>query len=150
VHGTAGTILLVGDALHNLTDGVVIAASFLNSVTIGIVASLSVIAHEIPQELGDFAILLQSGYSKKRALAFNLLSSLTTIPGAIIAYFALESVQVAIPYAMALSAATFLYIALADLTPELHRKTRLKSTTLQFLLMLVGILTILLFLQFHP
>ena len=116
VHGASGPMILIGDAFHNLTDGVVIAASFLSSIPIGIAASLSVIAHEIPQEVGDFAILLNSGYSKRRALLLNILSSLNTVPGAILAYYALGIVHTAIPYAMAISAASFLYIALADLT----------------------------------
>ena len=150
VHGASGSILLIGDAFHNLTDGVIIAASFLSSIPIGIAASLSVLAHEIPQEVGDFAILLSSGYSKRKALTLNVLSSLSTIPGAILAYYALGFVRVAIPYAMAISAASFLYIALADLTPELHRKVGFKSSILQFLLMMTGVGTIILFLQFHP
>lgn len=150
VHGASGSILLVGDAFHNLSDGVIIAASFLSSIPIGIVASLSVLAHEIPQELGDFAILLSSGYSKRKALTLNVLSSSSTIPGAILAYYALGTISVAIPYAMAISAASFLYIALADLTPELHQKVGFKSSIRQFLLMLAGVGTIILFLQFHP
>jgi zinc and cadmium transporter len=147
---TAGPIILIGDAFHNLVDGVVIAASFLSSIPIGITASISVIAHEIPQELGDFAILLQSGYSKRKAILYNILSSLSTIPGAILAYYALAIVNTAIPYVMGISAASFLYIALADLTPELHRNIGLKSGGLQFFLMLAGVGTILFLLQFHP
>ena len=149
-HGVVGPILLIGDAFHNLIDGVVIAAGFLSSVPIGITMSLSIIAHEIPQEVGDLAILLHSGYSKKKALLLNILSSLSTIPGAIIAYYALGSLQTAIPYAMAISAASFLYISLADLTPELHSHLNLKSTIQQFILILAGAGTIILLLQLHP
>ena len=143
-------MLLIGDAFHNLIDGVVIAAGFLSSVPIGITMSLSIIAHEIPQEVGDLAILLHSGYSKKKALLLNILSSLSTIPGAIIAYYALGSLQTAIPYAMAISTASFLYISLADLTPELHSHLNLKSTIQQFILILAGAGTIILLLQLHP
>ena len=150
VHGVAGPMILIGDAFHNATDGVVIAASFLSSIPIGVAASLSVIAHEIPQEVGDFAILLHGGYSKRKALLLNILSSLSTIPAAIFAYYALEIIRAAIPYVMAISAASFLYIALTDLYPELHRKVEFWSAIRQFLMMLAGIGTIILFLQFHP
>ena len=150
VHGTAGPMILIGDAFHNLTDGVVIAASFLSSIPVGIVVGLSVIAHEIPQEVGDFAILLHSGYSKRRALSLNILSGLSTVPAAILAYYALELVHAAIPYVMAISAASFIYIALADLTPELHRKGGFCYVIRQFLIMLAGVCTIILLLQFHP
>lgn len=151
VHSVATpSILLFGDAFHNLIDGVVIAASFLTSVPVGIVVGVSVIAHEIPQEVGDFAIFINSGFTKKKAMIWNTLSSITTIPGAIIAYFALEMVQAAIPYVMALSAASFLYLALTDLTPELHRRVGFKHAIRQFVLLLAGIGTIVLVLYFHP
>ena len=122
----------------------------LSSIPIGVAASLSVIAHEIPQEVGDFAILLHGGYSKRKALSLNILSSLSTVPGAILAYYTLEIVRAAIPYVMAISAASFLYIALADLSPELHREVGFLYAIRQFLLMLAGVGTIILFLQFHP
>jgi zinc and cadmium transporter len=145
VHGTAGPLILIGDAFHNFVDGFVIAAAFLTSIPLGIAASLAVIAHEIPQEVGDFAILLDNGYSKKRALQLNLLSSLATLPGAVIAYYFLGAVQEAVPYILALSAASFIYIAVADLVPSLHRQTSLRSTIKQLILLLLGIGTILIF-----
>lgn len=148
VHGTAGPMLL-GDAFHNATDGMVIAASFLGSFSVGIVASLSIIIHEIAQEVGDFAVLLHSGYSKRKAFFLNTLSSLSTVLTAILAYYTLARIQAAIPYVMALSAASFLYIALVDLSPELHRKVGLGYTIGQLTLLLAGIGTILLFLHFH-
>ena len=147
VHGVAGPMLLIGDAVHNFVDGVVIAGGFLSSEITGIIVSLSVIVHEVPQELGDFAVLLHSGYPKKKALFLNILSSLSTIPGAILAYWALAHVSSAIPYIMALSAASFLYISLADLTPELHKKTGYMVILQQVLMMLAGIATILLILN---
>ena len=150
VHGVAGSMILIGDALHNATDGLVIAASFLSSIPIGIAAGISIIAHEIPQEVGDFAILLHGGYPKRRALLLNALSSLSTVPVAILAYFALDIMRAAIPYVMAFSAASFLYIALTDLYPELHQKVGFGSAVRQFLLMLAGIGTMILLLQFHP
>lgn len=150
VHGAAGPMILMGDAFHNLIDGTIIAAGFLVSIPLGIIVGLSVIAHEIPQEVGDFGILLHGGYSERKALFLNLLSSLSTVPGAIIAYFALDIIQTAIPYVMAISAASFLYIALSDLTPELHRKVGVGYALRQFLLMIAGVGTILLILQLHP
>ena len=150
VHGVAAPMILVGDAVHNIVDGVVIAVSFASSIPVGIVAGFSIMAHEIPQEVGDFAILLHSGHSKSKALLFNTLSSLSTIPSAIITYYALEVVHTAVPYVMAISAASFLYIALADLSPELHRKIGLLHSIQQFLLMLAGMGTIIFLLQFHP
>jgi zinc and cadmium transporter len=146
VHGIAGPMLLIGDAVHNATDGLVIAASFLTSASIGIAVSLSIIAHEIPQEIGDFAILLHSGYSKRKALSLNLLSSISTLPAAIIAYYALDAMQNVIPYVMALSASSFLYIALVDLYPELHLKTGSWSVIRQLIMMILGIGTMILLL----
>jgi len=148
VHSAAGDLILVGDAFHNLTDGVVIAAAFLSSVPLGVATALAVIAHEIPQEVGDFAILLDGGYSRGRAYLYNALSSLSTLLGGIIAYFSLNAVQMAIPYILALSAASFLYIATADLIPSLHRQFGLGDSVRQFVLMLAGIATIVLF-HFH-
>ena len=142
VHGAAGPLILIGDAFHNFVDGFVIAAAFLTSVPLGIAASLAVIAHEIPQEVGDFAILLENGYSKTRALVLNLLSSLTTLPGAVIAYFFLGATREAVPFILALSAASFIYIAIADLVPSLHRQTGLKPAITQLALILAGIGTI--------
>lgn len=150
VHAAAGSMILVGDTIHNIADGVVIAASFLASIPLGVIASLSVIAHEIPQETGDFAILLHSGYEKKKAFILNMMSGLSTLPAAVVAYYTLEVAEAAVAYIMALSAASFLYIALADLSPELHEKTALRYTVRQSLLMLAGVLTIVLLLQIHP
>jgi zinc and cadmium transporter len=150
VHRAAGPMILIGDVFHNAIDGVVIAASFLSSIPVGIVAATSVIAHEVPQEVGDFAILINGGYSKRKALSLNILSSLSTVPAAILAYYALDIMRTAIPYVMAISVASFLYIALTDLYPELHRKIGFWSAIRQFIMMLAGIATIILFLHFHP
>ncbi len=145
VHGTSGPLILIGDAFHNFVDGFVIAAAFFTSIPFGIAASLAVIAHEVPQEVGDFAILLEGGYSRAKALIFNTLSSLATVPGAVAAYFFLGEIQEAIPYFLALSAASFIYIATADLVPDLHRKTGTKQGLMQLTLMVAGIGTIGLF-----
>lgn len=145
IHGAAGPLILIGDAFHNFVDGFVIASAFLVSVPLGIGASVAVIAHEIPQEAGDFAILLENGYSSIRALFFNTLSSLATLPGAVIAYFFLSATQEAVPYMLAFSAASFIYIAVADLVPTLHRQFDLRSAIMQVFLVLAGIATIALF-----
>lgn len=140
--GQAAPLILVGDAFHNLVDGVLIAAAFLTSVPLGITTAFAVIAHEVPQELGDFAILLDAGYSRAKALALNTLSSLATLPGAVLAYFYLAEMRNAVPYVLALSAASFIYIATADLIPELQRRASLTASAIQLALLLAGIGTI--------
>jgi len=141
----SGPLILIGDAFHNFVDGIVIAGAFLTSVPLGISVSLAVIAHEIPQEVGDFAILLDSGYSKTRALALNLLSSLSTLPGALIGYFFLAEATAIVPFILALSAASFIYIAIADLVPGLTRQRGFRVSLIQLLLLFSGIATIALF-----
>lgn len=145
VHGRAAPLILIGDAFHNFVDGVVIAAAFFTSIPLGVATSLAVIAHEIPQEVGDFAILLDSGYSPVKALALNGLSAITALPGALIAYFWLAETREAVPYILAVSAASFIYIAAADLIPSLHRQVTLAASLRQLVLLLAGISTIALF-----
>ena len=145
VHSRAGPLILIGDAFHNFVDGVVIAAAFLTSIPLGIAASFAVIAHEVPQEVGDFAILLDSGYGRARALVLNGLSSVATLPGAVVTYFWLGETRAAVPYILALSAASFIYIAAADLIPGLHRQVTAAASLRQFVLLLAGISTIALF-----
>lgn len=135
-------MILIGDAFHNAIDGIVIAASFLTSVELGIFVTISVIFHEIPQELGDFGILIKSGFSRKKALLYNMLSGSTSIFFGILAYFFMGSMQSLIPYVLAFSASSFIYIALADLIPEMHKKTRIKDSILQLILISIGIFLI--------
>mgnify|MGYP002135700152 FL=1 len=132
----------MGDTFHNFVDGVLIAAAFVESTPLGIVTALAIIAHEIPQELGDFLILLHSGYSRGKALAFNLLSSLATLVGDILAYFALSEMQQLVPVFLALAAASMIYVAVADLIPGLHKRTELRATAQQVLLIAAGIASI--------
>ena len=141
-HGRSGLLILVGDTFHNFVDGILIAAAFLENTELGIVTALAIIAHEIPQEVGDYLILLHSGYSKLRALTFNLLSSLATLVGAMLAYFALSEMQEGIPYLLGLAAASMIYVAVADLIPGLHKRTELKATLQQVLLIGLGIASI--------
>jgi len=149
VHGTAGQLILVGDALHNFVDGAVIAAAFMSSVPLGIATGLAVIAHELPQEVGDFAILLDNGFSPRRALTWNLVSGSVTIPGALLAYIGLQLVPQFNATILAFSAASFLYIGLADLVPGLHRRIGAETGVGQLFLILAGIGTILLLRMYH-
>jgi zinc and cadmium transporter len=142
VHASAGPLLLIGDAFHNFTDGVIIAGAFLLSFPLGVATGLAVVAHEIPQELGDFAILLESGYSRGQALLYNTISALATLPGALLAYYFLAHMMQIVPYILLVGAASFLYIALVDLTPYLHRRFGLADSLLQLGLILAGITTI--------
>ncbi len=143
-HGqkSAGTLIIVGDSIHNFVDGVLIAAAFLTDVQLGIVTSLAVAAHEIPQEVGDFAILLQSGYSKAKALFYNVVASFTTVIGGVLAYYWLENLHELLPYFLALASSSFIYIAVADLIPSLHKKTDIKTSLHQITLILAGVLVI--------
>jgi len=142
VHGRAAPLILVGDAFHNFVDGVVIAAAFLTAVPLGIATGLAVVAHELPQEVGDFGILLDNGYGRGKALALNTLSSLATLPGGVVAYLWLEPVREAVPFILGVSAASFIYIATADLIRALHRKAKSRDSIFQLVLMLAGIATI--------
>jgi zinc and cadmium transporter len=143
-HGRSGMMIMVGDTFHNFVDGVIIAAAFLTDIHLGIVTSLAIIAHEIPQEVGDFMILLHSGYSKARALFLNLVSSLATLVGGVLAYFALQAVQGTMPVLLALAAASMIYVAVADLIPGLHERTQLRDTVEQVILIALGVSSIVL------
>lgn len=140
--GRSGLMIMIGDTFHNFIDGILIAAAFMVDVKLGMVTAIAIIAHEIPQEVGDFLILLHSGYSKKQALIFNLVASVATLIGGLIAYYALQLVQSWVPYILALAAASLLYVAVADLIPSLHKRTELKATLYQVLLIAFGVSTI--------
>ncbi len=139
----AGTLILWGDALHNFVDGVVMATAFTVSIPLGISTSLAVVAHEVPQELGDFAILLDSGWEPRKAFYMNGLSALATVPGALMAFAALGSIDALIPKILALSAASFLYIATTDIAPMLHHERGVGVSVRQLLGILLGIGTML-------
>ena len=141
-HGRSGLMIMIGDTFHNFIDGILIAAAFMVDVKLGMVTALAIIAHEIPQEVGDFLILLHSGYSKKQALVFNLVSSLATLAGGLIAYYALQYVESWIPIILGLAASSMLYVAVADLIPGLHKRTELKATISQVALIALGVGTI--------
>jgi zinc and cadmium transporter len=141
-HGRSGALIIVGDTVHNFVDGVLIAAAFLQSKELGIVAALAIIAHEIPQEVGDFLILLHSGYSRARALVVNLGSSLATIVGGVGGYYGLQVFRDWEASLLGIVAASMVYVAVADLIPGLHRRPHLRDTASQALLIALGIGTI--------
>ncbi|MBI3049935.1 MAG: ZIP family metal transporter [Acidobacteria bacterium] len=143
VHDGAIVPVLVGDAFHNFVDGAVIAAAVITSVPLGISTAFAVAAHEIPQELGDFAILLHAGYSRGRALLLNVLSGAASAAGAIATFVAIETLPRILPYVLALAAASFLYVAMADLIPGLHRGRTDAGSMRQILLIAAGVATVL-------
>ena len=144
VHDGSVVGVIVGDSFHNFIDGAVIATAVMTSVPLGISTAIAVAAHEIPQELGDFAILLHAGYSRGRALLLNVLSGLSSALGAVVAFVAFDFVPTLRPYCLALSAASFLYVAMADLIPGLHRGRTDAASMRQILLIGAGIGTMML------
>lgn len=138
----SASLILIGDGFHNVLDGVLIAAAFMTDVHLGVVTAIAVTAHEIPQEVGDLAILLHSRMSRARALTLNLLTSLTSVLGAVAAYFLLGDVTRLLPFAIAVAASSFLYIAVADLIPGLHRRVDPGSGAKQFVFIVLGVLVI--------
>lgn len=140
--GRSGLMIMIGDTFHNFVDGILICAAFMVDMQVGLVTALAIIAHEIPQEVGDFLILLHSGYSKKKAFLFNIASSLATLAGGLLAYLALNLVQQWVPYILSLAAASMLYVAVADLIPGLHKRTALRDTLSQLLLIVLGVASV--------
>ncbi|MGA9031176.1 MAG: ZIP family metal transporter [Sulfuricaulis sp.] len=141
-HAATGNLILIGDGIHNMVDGVLIAAAFLTDVHLGVVTSIAVIAHEIPQELGDFAVLLHSGFSRGKALLYNMLTSLTTVIGGVVAFYSLTLANRIVPYVLAVAASSFIYIAVADLIPGLHKRPEFSATVQQIVLIALGVTVI--------
>ena len=138
-----GRLLLFTDGFHNLIDGVIIGVSFLVSIPIGIATTIAVVLHEIPQEIGDFAVLLHSGYDRKRALWLNFFSALTAILGVAIALLFGGLAEAFTLWVLPIAAGGFIYIAVADLIPELQKTKKLKYSALQFLMVIAGVLAML-------
>lgn len=138
-HGRSGALIVVGDTVHNFLDGLLIAAAFLQNTQLGIITALAIVAHEIPQEVGDFVILLHSGYSRAKALWLNLLSSGATLVGGVLGYFALQVLEGWTPALLGIVAASMIYVAVADLIPGLHRRPELHATLSQTVLIALGI-----------
>ena len=140
-HGrnASGVLILVGDSIHNFVDGVLIAAAFLTDIHLGIVTALAVAAHEIPQEVGDFAVLLYNGFKRGKAFVYNIISSLTTVIGGVLAYYSLAETQQYLPFVLAIAASSFIYIAVADLIPGLHRRLDIRGSLQQIALIGAGV-----------
>jgi zinc and cadmium transporter len=138
-HGRSGLMITVGDTFHNFVDGIIIAGAFLVDFRLGVVTALAIISHELPQEIGDFLILLHSGYSRTQALLINLLTGVATIVGALLGYFALKTLQGWTPVLLGVAGASMLYVALSDLIPGLHRRAEIGATLQQLVLIGLGI-----------
>jgi len=145
VHGAAAPLVFVGDAFHNFLDGAIICTAVLTSVPLGVNTAIAVAAHEIPQEVGDVAVLLAAGYSRGRALMLNVVTGAAGILGSLVAFAAVEVVPGVRPYVLAISSASLLYIAMSDLIPDLHRGEIDASGLRQVVLIAAGILTVVLF-----
>ncbi len=141
--GKSGWMILIGDGMHNFTDGILIAAAFLANPKLGLVTGLAIIAHEIPQEIGDFIVLLNAGFSRKRAYAFNLLCSLMAVLGGLLGYYTLDRATGLIPYVLVFASSGFIYIAVSDLMPQMQRRATLRETIPQVLLVATGVLLVL-------
>lgn len=135
----AGRLILIGDSFHNFIDGMLIAGAFITDIRLGILTGLAVAAHEIPQEVGDLVILIKSGYSNARALAYNIATSITGVVGGVIGFYFFREAESILPFVLAFAAASFIYVAMADLIPGLHKRIDLSTTVQQFSLIMVGV-----------
>lgn len=140
--GRSGLMILIGTAVHNFCDGVVIAAAFLADARLGVAATIAIVAHAVPQQVGDFAVLLHSGYTRGRAFAYNVSAGAATIVGALAGHYALAPMQHALPTVLAVAASSLLYVAVADLIPSLHRRAEPVETAKQMLLIGLGVAVI--------
>lgn len=140
--GKSGWMILVGDGLHNFTDGILIAAAFLADPTLGLVTALAIIAHEIPQEIGDFIVLLNAGFTRSRAYAYNLICSAMSIVGGVVGYLMLERGMQWIPYVLVFASSGFIYIAVSDLMPQMQRRATMRETIPQIVLIALGVIIV--------
>ncbi|GIX25582.1 MAG: ZIP family metal transporter [Caldimonas sp.] len=148
--GRGGWAVLVGDSIHNFCDGVIIAGAFLVDVRLGVVTSVAIIAHEIPQEVGDYIVLLNAGFSRARALLYNAVSGLAAVLGGVIGYFVVRPWEDVFPYLLVVASSSFIYVAVADLIPQLQRRLSLRETVAQLLWLATGLgLILALVEQFH-
>jgi zinc and cadmium transporter len=141
---SSGWMIIIGDGFHNFTDGLAIATAFVADVRLGILTTIAVVAHELPQELGDFLVLIHSGFTKRQALFWNMVSSLATLVGAVLAYFILQWMESYTYVFLCLAASSLIYVAIADLIPGLHRRSSLKDSIAQFVLIGLGVGSIML------
>jgi len=141
--GKSGWMILVGDGLHNFSDGILIAAAFLADPSLGLITALAIVAHEIPQEIGDFIVLLNAGFSRTRAYVYNLICSLMAVIGGVIGYLTLERATDWIPYVLVFASSGFIYIAVSDLMPQMQRRATVRETIPQVILIAVGVAIVL-------
>ncbi len=146
--GSGGWSVLVGDSIHNFCDGVIIAAAFLADTQLGVVTALAIIAHEIPQEVGDYIVLLNAGLSRTRALVYNALSGLAAVAGGVVGYFVVGPWEALFPYLLVIAASSFIYVAVADLLPQLQRRLPMKETVAQIGWIVAGLAVVLIARQF--
>jgi zinc and cadmium transporter len=137
--GRGGWSVLLGDSIHNFCDGVLIAAAFLTDARLGTATAVAIIAHEIPQEVGDYIVLLNAGLSRTRALAYNALSGLAAVGGGVVGYFVVGPWEALFPYMLVVASSSFVYVSVADLIPQLQRRLPLKETLHQLLWLAVGL-----------
>jgi zinc and cadmium transporter len=147
--GRGGLSILVGDGIHNFCDGVIIAAAFLADTHLGIVTALAIVAHEIPQEAGDFIVLMNAGFSRARALLYNALSGLASVLGGIAGYFAVGPFEAIFPYLLVMASSSFIYVAVADLLPQLQQRLNWRETATQIGLLAAGLGLVLLVARLH-
>jgi len=140
--GRGGWTVLLGDSIHNFCDGVIIAAAFLADVRLGVMTSLAIVAHEIPQEVGDYIVLLNAGFTRARALMFNALSGLASVAGGVIGYLVVGPWREWFPYLLVVAASSFVYIAVADLLPQLQRRLHWRDTLAQLAWIGAGLLSV--------
>ena len=137
--GRSGLMILIGTSVHNFCDGIVIAAAFLADTKLGVAATVAIVAHAVPQQVGDFAVLVHSGFTRARALAYNVAVGVATVAGALAGYVALAGMEQMLPMALAVAAASLLYVAVADLIPSLHRRPEPLETVRQLALIGLGV-----------
>jgi zinc and cadmium transporter len=137
--GRGGLSVLVGDGIHNFCDGVIIAAAFLADPKLGVITAMAIVAHEIPQEAGDYIVLLNAGFTRARALMFNALSGLAAVAGGVVGYFAMGPFETLFPYLLVVASSSFIYVAVADLLPQLQQRLAWRDTALQIGLLGAGL-----------
>ena len=147
--GQSGWMILIGDGLHNFVDGVLIAAAFMVDFEVGMFTAIAIVAHEIPQEIGDFIVLINAGFSRMRALLYNLISGALSVLGGVLGYYFLEKANTAMPYLLVIASSGFIYIAVSDLIPQMHRRSHWRESLRQIALIGCGVGLVLLLSRGH-
>jgi zinc and cadmium transporter len=137
--GQSGWMILIGDGLHNFVDGVLIAAAFMVDFEVGMFTAIAIVAHEIPQEIGDFIVLVNAGFSRMRALLYNIVSGALSVLGGVLGYYFLEKANTAMPYLLVIASSGFIYIAVSDLIPQMHRRSHWRESLRQIALIGCGV-----------